>query len=68
MGLTLHLTHVDLEDGVEYLATVDDAPQRPVTVRVGSGRSWLDACLFPHARTEAGESLGEPYFRFVTWV
>ncbi len=45
-------------DRVEFSALLPTGVVRAVSVRVGSGPTWAEACRFPHPTTEGGESLG----------
>jgi hypothetical protein len=54
----LLLENVDLAHGVQFTVQSKDGNRRPVSVRVGSGNTWLDACRFPHTFDSSGESLG----------
>jgi hypothetical protein len=56
--VTLRLLYVSAYC-VEYEATLDDGQVRVVTVDVGHGADWLQACRFPHGRTNTGETLGD---------
>ena len=53
----LRLTSVSFTE-VSFVTDVDGY-ERPVTVQVGSGRSWRSAVRFPNWQSSAGESLGD---------
>ena len=60
MTRALHLTFVALDDRVEFVLVDDEGGERPVVVRVGSGRDWRRAVQFPTIDTAGTETTGDP--------
>jgi hypothetical protein len=55
--VTLRLRYLTFE--VVEFALRDDDGERVVSVVVGSGQTWAKAVIFPHSRSDSGETTGD---------